>query len=142
VLSSQGNWITYLDKYNKLTQCSLSEVLAAALCPNELDPAQAKFIQRLVEKLRYCKEVLQSIHNADSKRELQETDDSAEGAVAVNTRTRIGNEAHEASDGPRNALVARTGQLDAAREARTLSSAYSGFEAGVGRSRSTRIPVR
>lgn len=39
--------------------------MAKSLRPSS-DPEEAKFVQRLVEKLKYCKEVLVSIRNASS----------------------------------------------------------------------------
>jgi cell cycle serine/threonine-protein kinase CDC5/MSD2 len=38
--------------------------MARALLPPSTDPEQAKFVQRLLDKLKYCKEVLLSIRNA------------------------------------------------------------------------------
>ena len=38
--------------------------MARALLPLSTDPEQAKFAQRLLDKLKYCKEVLLSIRNA------------------------------------------------------------------------------
>ena len=38
--------------------------MACALLPPSLDPEQAKLVQRLLDKLKYCKEVLLSICNA------------------------------------------------------------------------------
>ena len=40
--------------------------MAQALKPTVADPEQAKFNQKLVDKLRYCKEVLASIRNAST----------------------------------------------------------------------------
>ncbi|KAI5989598.1 hypothetical protein EDD15DRAFT_2284368 [Pisolithus albus] len=66
ILSSHGLLITYIDKNYKLTRYTLSEVMAQALQPPVADPEQAKFHQRLVDKLKYCKEVLTSIRNAST----------------------------------------------------------------------------
>jgi cell cycle serine/threonine-protein kinase CDC5/MSD2 len=38
--------------------------MARALLPPSTDSEQAKFAQRLLDKLKYCKEVLLSIRNA------------------------------------------------------------------------------
>lgn len=38
--------------------------MARALLPPSTEPEQAKFAQRLLDKLKYCKEVLLSIRNA------------------------------------------------------------------------------
>lgn len=64
ILSSQGLLITHIDKNYKLTRWTLSEVMSQALRPPVADPEQAKFNQRLLDKLKYCKEVLVSIRNA------------------------------------------------------------------------------
>ena len=40
--------------------------MARALLPPSSDPEQAKLAQRLLDKLKYCKEVLLSIRNASS----------------------------------------------------------------------------
>lgn len=40
--------------------------MAQALKPNAADPEQVKFNQKLVDKLKYCKEVLTSIRNASA----------------------------------------------------------------------------
>jgi hypothetical protein len=40
--------------------------MARALLPPSTDREQAKFAQRLLDKLKYCKEVLLSIRNASA----------------------------------------------------------------------------
>ena len=54
--------------------------MAQALNPPIADPDQAKFNQKLVDKLKYCKEVLASIRNASAN---QGSDDG-------NTNTNLG----------------------------------------------------
>ncbi|KAH9924034.1 Pkinase-domain-containing protein [Fomitopsis serialis] len=66
ILSSQGLLITHIDKDYNLTRWTLSEVMGLALRPPVSDPKQAKFNQRLFDKIKYCKEVLVSIKNASS----------------------------------------------------------------------------
>lgn len=56
--------------------------MAQALQPPPVDPDQAKSQQRLVDKLKYCKEVLTSIRNA-SATQLTGTDEEP-GALANN----------------------------------------------------------
>ncbi|KAL6299201.1 kinase-like domain-containing protein [Sparassis latifolia] len=63
ILSSQGLLVTHIDKNYQMTRWSLSEVMAMALRPPVSDPDQSKFNQRLIDKLKYCKEVLVSIRN-------------------------------------------------------------------------------
>ncbi|KAG1838246.1 hypothetical protein C8R48DRAFT_838656 [Suillus tomentosus] len=45
--------------------------------PQKQDPEQAKFNQRLVDKFKYCKEVLTSIRNASARANQAATDDDA-----------------------------------------------------------------
>ncbi|KAI5998193.1 hypothetical protein EDD15DRAFT_2162428 [Pisolithus albus] len=66
ILSSHGLLITYIDKNYELTRYTLSEIMAQALQPPVADPEQAKFHQRLVDKLKYCKEMLTPIRNAST----------------------------------------------------------------------------
>ncbi|KAI0628078.1 kinase-like domain-containing protein [Trametes polyzona] len=61
VLSNGGLLITHIDKNYRRTRHTLAEVMAQSLLPPPSDPAQAKFLQRLIDKLNYCKEVLVSI---------------------------------------------------------------------------------
>ena len=64
ILSSHGLLITHIDKNYNLTRHTLAEVMARSLRPPVADPDEAKFNQRLVDKLKYCKEVLLSIRAA------------------------------------------------------------------------------
>ncbi|KAI0247980.1 kinase-like domain-containing protein [Lactifluus subvellereus] len=66
ILSTQGLSIAHIDKNYVLTRWTLSQVMARALLPPSTDPEQAKFAQRLLDKLKYCKEVLLSIRNAST----------------------------------------------------------------------------
>ncbi|KAI9433708.1 hypothetical protein H4582DRAFT_2060681 [Lactarius indigo] len=66
ILSAQGLAIAHIDKNYVLTRWTLSQVMAQALLPPSSDAEQAKFTQRLLDKLRYCKEVLLSIRNASA----------------------------------------------------------------------------
>ncbi|EIN08263.1 Pkinase-domain-containing protein [Punctularia strigosozonata HHB-11173 SS5] len=65
ILSSQGLLVTHIDKNYNLTRQSLAEIMAGSLQPSS-NPDKAKFNQRLVDKLKYCKEVLLSIRQASS----------------------------------------------------------------------------
>lgn len=68
ILSSQGMLITHIDKHYKMTRWTLSEVMAFALSPPaHADADERKFNQRLVDKLKYCKEVLVSIRTASAE---------------------------------------------------------------------------
>ncbi|KAH7913089.1 kinase-like domain-containing protein [Hygrophoropsis aurantiaca] len=64
ILSSQGLLVTHIDKNYRISRYSLTEIMAQALRPPVSDPEQAKFNQRLIDKIKYCKEVLVSIKNA------------------------------------------------------------------------------
>lgn len=66
ILSAQGLAIAHIDKNYVLTRWTLSQVMARALLPPSSDPEQAKLAQRLLDKLKYCKEVLLSIRNASA----------------------------------------------------------------------------
>jgi len=66
ILSAQGLAIAHIDKNYLLTRWTLSQIMARALLPPSTDPEQAKFAQRLLDKLKYCKEVLLSIRNASA----------------------------------------------------------------------------
>ncbi|KZV63990.1 Pkinase-domain-containing protein [Peniophora sp. CONT] len=68
ILGSNGRGITYLDKNNQVTLTTLEAIFAHARA-NDLPREEHKFVVRLIEKLRYAKELLQSIHNADARRE-------------------------------------------------------------------------
>ncbi|KAF9235534.1 kinase-like domain-containing protein [Melanogaster broomeanus] len=83
ILSSHGLLVTHIDKNYKLTQFTLSEIMAQALRPPISDPEQAKFNQRLVDKLKYCKEVLTSIQNASAN----QSGDGDGGAAIGGTMT-------------------------------------------------------
>ncbi|KAK1226206.1 Cell cycle serine/threonine-protein kinase cdc5/MSD2 [Marasmius sp. AFHP31] len=73
ILSSHGLSIVHIDKNYKLTRWTLMDVMRIALqvaaSPDShgLDPNAVKFNQRLVDKLKYCKEVLVSIKTASKE---------------------------------------------------------------------------
>ncbi|KAJ3777786.1 kinase-like domain-containing protein [Lentinula raphanica] len=68
ILSSSGLVVTHIDKNNMLTRWLLSDImrnaLRAASSASALNPDSVKFNQKLVDKLKYCKEVLVSIRTA------------------------------------------------------------------------------
>ena len=65
-----------------MTRWTLSEVMAQALKPPVADPDQAKFNQKLVDKLKYCKEVLSSIRNASANQASEDDNNlGVEGMV-------------------------------------------------------------
>ena len=66
VRAAQALAIAHIDKNYVLTCWMPSQIMARALLPPPLDPEQAKFVQHLLDKHKYCKEVLLSIHNASA----------------------------------------------------------------------------
>ncbi|KAJ2915776.1 hypothetical protein MD484_g4652, partial [Candolleomyces efflorescens] len=67
ILSSQGQLVTHIDKQYRMTRWKLRDIMRFALDPpSDADQEQLKFNQRLVDKLKYCKEVLASIKNASA----------------------------------------------------------------------------
>lgn len=58
--------MTHIDKNYQLSRQPLSELMANSLRP-PMNAEQAKRNEKLVEKLRYCKEVLVSIRNASAQ---------------------------------------------------------------------------
>ncbi|KAG1744838.1 hypothetical protein EDB19DRAFT_1960524 [Suillus lakei] len=65
----QGNEILlvmHVDKNYKIARFTLSEIMALSLQLPVADPEPAKFNQRLVDELKYYKEVLPSIHNMNA----------------------------------------------------------------------------
>ncbi|KAJ6629189.1 kinase-like domain-containing protein [Mycena sp. CBHHK59/15] len=68
ILSSNGLLITHIDKNYTMTKWTLRQVMKLALTGQaEMDKEEAKFITKLVDKLKYCKEVLTSIKTASGK---------------------------------------------------------------------------
>lgn len=77
--------MTHIDKNYKITRFTLSEIMAQALQPPVADPDQAKFNQRLVDKLKYCKEVLMSIRNASANQAAIDNAGMGGGLVSAKT---------------------------------------------------------
>lgn len=86
ILSSHGLLVTHIDKNYKIARFTLSEIMALSLQPPAADLEQAKFNQRLVDKLKYCKEVLTSIRNASANQAATD-DDAGMGGGLVSTKT-------------------------------------------------------
>jgi cell cycle serine/threonine-protein kinase CDC5/MSD2 len=74
--------VTHIDKNYNLTRWTLSEIMAQALNGPLLDPDQAKFHQKLVDKLKYCKEVLISIRNASAVQHVEDDEVTTMGTKA------------------------------------------------------------
>jgi len=60
----KGLVVTHIDKQYRLTHWTLSDLMRRALLPAPADPETAKFEQKLVEKLKFAKDVLYSIKHA------------------------------------------------------------------------------
>ncbi|CCM05981.1 uncharacterized protein FIBRA_08222 [Fibroporia radiculosa] len=86
ILSSQGLLVTHIDKNYNLTRWTLSEIMAQSLRPSRLDPEQSKFHSRLIDKVKYCKEVLLSIKTAAVNVELAQDVDQ-ENRPAIGTKS-------------------------------------------------------
>ncbi|KAG5730046.1 Cell cycle serine/threonine-protein kinase CDC5/MSD2 [Termitomyces sp. T112] len=85
VLSSHGLVITHIDKEYNLTRWRLTDVMALALRPaGEIEPEALKFNQRLLDKLKFCKEVLVSIRKA-SAASIIPSEESETTPVVVHT---------------------------------------------------------
>ncbi|KAI0765944.1 Pkinase-domain-containing protein [Trametes elegans] len=96
ILSSQGLLVTHIDKNYRLTRHTLAEVIAQSLRPPPANPDQAKFQQRLLDKLKYCSEVLMSIRNASAQ-----ASEDGEGSEQ-------GEKAQKAAPKPKPAVSARS----------------------------------
>ncbi|KAI0791256.1 Pkinase-domain-containing protein [Abortiporus biennis] len=82
ILSSQGLLVTYIDKNYNLSRFPLSQIMYQSVRPSSRATEEdLKFNQRLVDKLKYCKEVLVSIRNASANLEQHGTGNGEEGAV-------------------------------------------------------------
>lgn len=92
ILSSHGLLVTHIDKNYKMTRWTLSELMEQALdAPNpHLPPDEAKFHQRLVDKLKYCKEVLVSICTATANGTAVPEETAAGGGNGMGTGTSSG----------------------------------------------------
>ena len=85
ILSSHGLLITHIDKHYKMTRWTLSDIMAQSLAAPSphADPEQVKFIQRLVDKLKYCKEVLVSIRTASATGSAVPEESDAMGSALI-----------------------------------------------------------
>ncbi|KAG7085661.1 hypothetical protein E1B28_003206 [Marasmius oreades] len=92
ILSSHGLSIIHIDKSYQLTRWTLANIMKIALrvaaYPGRhgLDPDAVKFNQRLVDKLKYCKEVLVSIKAASKEGGDPAADEHARKVIAAADR--------------------------------------------------------
>ena len=83
ILSSHGLLVTHINKNYNLTRHKLSDVMAQSLNPSSsLDSEQVRFNQKLVDKLKYCKEVLVSIKEASVGVAAKQVQDQQAPAVS------------------------------------------------------------
>lgn len=87
ILSSGGLHVTHIDKYYQLTRHTLSEVMANALRPERMERFAGfggnqelmRLNTKLVDKLKFCKEVLLSIRTASQNLATGELGDKLNG---------------------------------------------------------------
>ena len=79
ILSSNGLVVTHIDKTYKMTRWTLHDIMVQALrlassptAAGDMEPDQLKLHQRLMDKLKYCREVLESIKMASSSGQGEE----------------------------------------------------------------------
>ncbi|CAE6463451.1 unnamed protein product [Rhizoctonia solani] len=64
ILGSQGHSITHIDKHYTITHYTLSGVMKRVVARQWADAAEKKFYDRLLSKLKYSRDVLQSIRRS------------------------------------------------------------------------------
>ncbi|KAJ7774335.1 kinase-like domain-containing protein [Mycena maculata] len=68
ILSSHGLLVTHIDKNYRMTKWTLRQIVKLTLNGHAgLDREEAKLVTKLMDKLKYCKEVLNSIQAASGK---------------------------------------------------------------------------
>ncbi|KAK7061539.1 Serine/threonine-protein kinase [Favolaschia claudopus] len=67
ILSSHGHLVTHIDKTYCMTKWTLRQLVKLALNPQGQDKEQLKLIMKIMDKLKYCKEVLASIQAASGE---------------------------------------------------------------------------
>ncbi|KAG9024096.1 Cell cycle serine/threonine-protein kinase cdc5/MSD2 [Tulasnella sp. JGI-2019a] len=66
ILSNSGLAVTYLDKHYRASSFSLSSLVERVMKPDPTDEETTKRERKLLDKIRYCKEVLISIRTVSS----------------------------------------------------------------------------
>lgn len=88
ILSSHGLLVTHIDKDYNMTRWTLSDIMALAIQANpQVEPETLKFNQRLIDKLKFCKEVLVSIRTASAQGLAAPTETDATEAGLPNVPT-------------------------------------------------------
>ena len=75
ILSSQGLVVTHIDKHYKLTTTTLSDIMLRSLSAPPVDPEVARYESKLLEKLKYAKEVLHTIKVAQETKASAATEE-------------------------------------------------------------------
>lgn len=81
ILSSHGLLVTHIDKEHSKSRYSLIDIMTRSLLPRPPPgeaPELTKFFARLVDKLKYCKEVLTSIRAAEDGGGSAQAQDAAQ----------------------------------------------------------------
>ncbi|KAG9119145.1 Cell cycle serine/threonine-protein kinase cdc5/MSD2 [Ceratobasidium sp. 392] len=66
ILGSQGHSITHIDKHYVVTHYTLSSVMTRVVSGRYADAAEKKFYEKLLGKLKYSRDVLQSIRRSSA----------------------------------------------------------------------------
>ncbi|QRV75901.1 Serine/threonine-protein kinase [Ceratobasidium sp. AG-Ba] len=66
ILASQGHSITHIDKHYVVTHYTLSSVMSRVVSGKYADAAEKKFYEKLLGKLKYSRDVLQSIRRSSA----------------------------------------------------------------------------
>ena len=108
ILSSHGLLITHINKHYKMTRWTLSDIMAQSLAvPSpRADPEQVKFVQRLVDKVKYCKEVLVSIRTASATGSGIPDESDAMGSALI-----VGGGENGQAHGPATMTASRTTKM-------------------------------
>lgn len=95
VLSEGGLVITHIDKNYDLRKWSLAEIMEKSLMPPDKDRDEAKMNQRLLEKAKYCRDVLVMIVNAAQEQEAQSSPTTATAQKAESEPEQHHEQRHE-----------------------------------------------
>lgn len=69
ILASSGHSITHIDKHYVVTHYTLSGVMARVVSGRYADSTEKKFYEKLLSKLKYSRDVLQSIRRSSTNAE-------------------------------------------------------------------------
>lgn len=92
IIASSGLHVSYIDRQNNITRHKLSELMMTSLAPSRLTPDERKSHERLVSKLKYCKEVINSIRMAGTTPAVGGSGNGNGGGGASSAQTQEENE--------------------------------------------------